>query len=112
MKVLTLDCLKRRRWSLANRCFHCLEEEGTIGHILIHCVKTIVLWNLVFSFFGVLWTLPSSIRDALLGWHGSFVGQRRKKVWWAAPWMERNRRAFENEEQSVQGLELAFLCNL
>ena len=79
-KVLTLDHLKRKGWSLANRCFICLEKEDTIDHILVQCVKTRVLWNLLFSLFSMLWILPSSIRDTLLGRHGSFVGKRRKKV--------------------------------
>ena len=78
--MLTLDRLKRRWWFLTNRCFLCLEEEETIDHIFIHCVKTRVLWNLLFSLLGVLWILPSLVRDTLLGWHGSFVGKRRKKV--------------------------------
>ncbi|RVW24664.1 putative ribonuclease H protein [Vitis vinifera] len=38
-KVLTQDQLKRRGWSLANRCFLCCDDEETINHILIHCPK-------------------------------------------------------------------------
>ena len=45
-KVLTLDQLKRRGWTLANRCFLCLVEEESIDHILIHCSKSKVLWEL------------------------------------------------------------------
>ena len=36
-KVLTLDQLKRREITFANRCFLCEEDEETIGHLLIHC---------------------------------------------------------------------------
>ena len=36
-KVLTLDQLKRRGMTFANRCFMCEEEEETIDHLLIHC---------------------------------------------------------------------------
>ena len=63
---LTLDHLKRKGWFLANRCFLCLEEEKIIDHILIHCVKTRVLWISLFSLFGVLW-IPHFVRDTLLG---------------------------------------------
>ena len=35
-KVLTLDQLKQRGWSLVNRCVLCLEEEETVDHILLH----------------------------------------------------------------------------
>ena len=36
-KVLTLDQLKRRGMTFANRCFLCEEDEETIDHLLIHC---------------------------------------------------------------------------
>ena len=52
-KVLTQDQLKRRGWNLANRCPLCCDEEETINHILIHCSKAKVLWDLLFSLFGV-----------------------------------------------------------
>ena len=65
--VLMLDRVKRIGWFLADRCFFCLEEEETIDHILIHCVKTRVLWNFLFSLFGVLWVLSFSVGDTLLG---------------------------------------------
>ncbi|KAJ9704212.1 hypothetical protein PVL29_002673 [Vitis rotundifolia] len=42
-KALTLNQLKRRGWTLANRCFFCLTEEESTNHILIHCMKTRVL---------------------------------------------------------------------
>ena len=47
------------------------------------------------------------------------MGKERKKVWFSAPlylfwivWKERNNRAFENEEHSVQQYKSFFLCNL
>ena len=50
----------------------------------------------------------ATVNEALLGWHGSYVGKKRKKVWRAAPlclfwtiWRERNIRSFENGEHSV-----------
>ena len=52
-KVLTQDQLKRRGWILANRCCLCCAEEESINHILVHCSKTKILWDLVFSLFGV-----------------------------------------------------------
>ena len=36
-KALTLDLVQKRGWSLANRCFMCLENEETIDHLLLHC---------------------------------------------------------------------------
>ena len=79
-KVLTLNQLQRREHLLVNRCFLCLSKVGTIDHLLLHCAKTRVLWNHFFSLFGVSWILSCSIKETLLGWHGSFVGKARKKA--------------------------------
>ena len=42
---------------MTNKCFLCLSKVETVDHLLLHCVKTRVLWNLLFSLFGVAWTL-------------------------------------------------------
>ncbi|KAJ9693543.1 hypothetical protein PVL29_009476 [Vitis rotundifolia] len=116
-KVLTLDQLKRRGWTLANRCFFCLAEDQSTNHILIHYTKTRVLWKLLFALFGVTWVLPCSVRETLLGWYGSFVGKKSaEKAWklallclfWAV-WKEINRIAFNNEEFSVHRLKYSFV---
>ena len=59
---------------------------------------------------------PSSIRETLLGWNGSFVGKKRKTVWRADPLCivrtvrkARNRIAFEDEVLSIQRLKTSFL---
>ncbi|RVW92361.1 LINE-1 retrotransposable element ORF2 protein [Vitis vinifera] len=84
------------------RCFLCLAEAETVDHLLLHCVMTRTLWNLLFSLFGVEWVLSGTVKDTLLGWHGAFVGKIRKKAWQMAPlcifwsvWKERNRWLLE-----------------
>ncbi|RVX10791.1 LINE-1 retrotransposable element ORF2 protein [Vitis vinifera] len=67
-KVLTQDQLKRRGWILANRCCLCCVEEETINHILVHCSKTKILWDLLLSLFGVNWVMPFSVKDTLSSW--------------------------------------------
>ena len=84
-KVLTLDQLKKRGWILANRCFLCCVEEESIDHILIHCTKARVLWELLFAIFEVNWVLPLSVRDTLLGCRGFNMDKKRRNVWKAAP---------------------------
>ena len=79
-KALTLDQLQKRGWALVNRCYLCQRHEESIDHILLHCVKTKTLWALLFSMFGVLWVLPATVKETLLGWNGSFVGKKRKGV--------------------------------
>ena len=83
-KVLTLDQVQKWGWSLANRCYLCLTCEEFIDHLLLHCEKIRVLWELFFVFFGVSLVLYLSVRDTLLGWHRFFVGKKCKKVWWAS----------------------------
>ena len=68
--------------------------------------------------FGVLWVLPSSVKEILLRWHDTFVGKKRIKVWRAISlclfwmvWKEINRIAFENEELSIQRMKYSFICN-
>ena len=105
-KVLTLDQVKKRGWALANRCYFCQVEEESIDHLLLHCEKTRVLWEMLFTLFGV----------SLFGWNGFFMGKKRKTVWRAGPlcifWTiqkTRNRIAFEDEVLSIQRLKTTFL---
>ena len=67
VKIITFDQLKRRGFSLANRCPLCQRSEETVDHLLHHYTMTRVLWDLFFSLFGVSWVLPASVRDSLLG---------------------------------------------
>ena len=57
-KVLTLDQLKRRGMTFANRCFMCEVEEETIDHLLIHCKSAKMLWDLFLSIDGFSWVFP------------------------------------------------------
>ena len=73
----------------------------------------------MFALFGVIWVLPYSVRDTLLGWHGINMGKKCRKVGKTTPlclfwvvWKERNRIAFENEELSIHRLKNSFVCNL
>ena len=104
---------------MANQCFLCLRHAESIDHLLLHCEKTRVLWELIFVLFGVFWVLSSLVKDTLLGWHGSFVGTKRRKVWQAIPlclfwmvWKTRNNIAFCNEVFSIQKLKRESVCFL
>ena len=117
-KILTLDQLKKRGWRIPNRCYLCKEEEETSDHILIHCLKAHLLWQLIFALFGIQWVLSCSVREVLLSWHESFVGKKRKKAWKAALlcmfwalWRERNRRAFDNFESTDQTIKISFFVS-
>ena len=47
-----LDRLKRIGIPIANRCFLCEEEEETIDHLLIHCSRAKLLWDLFLVIVG------------------------------------------------------------
>ena len=59
-------------------------REEIVDHLLLHCSKAKILWDLLLAIFGVSWVFPHTV-ETLLSWHGSFVGKRRKKAWMAAP---------------------------
>ena len=93
-----------------NRCFFVKSKRNQFDHVL-HCAKSRILWEM-FSLFGVVWVLHSTVREALLNWYGSFVGRKQKKVSKATPlcifwtlWKERNRQAFEDNKISDQKLK-------
>ena len=67
-RVLTLDQLKRRGMTFANRCFMCEEEEETIDHLLIHCKFAKMLWDLLLSIVGISWVFPNTVLHTLIAW--------------------------------------------
>ena len=118
-KVLTLDQLKHRGRALANRCFLCKEDEEDINHLLLHCKKVRMLWDLFLSIVGTSWVFLDSVIQTLLSWHGAPVGKKRKNIWIAAPlclfwtvWQNRNMVVFENRATSDQRTKFIFLSKL
>ena len=51
-----------------------------MGDDLLHCPKSRVLWELLFSLFGVFWVMPALVRDTLLGWRSSFLAKDKERV--------------------------------
>ena len=118
-KVLTLDQLKRRGRALANRCFLCEEDEEDINHLLLHCKKARMLWDLFLSIVETSWVFPDSVIQMLLSWQGAPLGKKRKNIWIAAPlclfwtvWHNRNMLVFENRATSDQRTKFIFLSKL
>ena len=100
-KVLTLDQLKRHGRALANRCFLCEEDKEDMNHLLLHCKKVRMLWDLFLSIVGTSWVFPDSVIQMLLSWQGAPVSKKRKNIWIAAPlclfwivWQNRNMLVF------------------
>ena len=68
------------------------------------------------SLFGVSWVFSFLVKETLLGWRGSFVGEKRKEVWQVGPlclfwviWKARNKIAFEDSVLSLQRLKTSFV---
>ena len=118
-KVLTLDQLKRRGRALANRCFLCEEDEEDINHLLLHCKKAKMLWDLLLTIVGTSWVFPNSVIQMLLSWQVATAGKKRKNIWMAAPvclfwtvWHNRNLLVFEDKATSDQRTKFLFLSKL
>ena len=78
-KVLTLDQLKRRGISLVNRCCLCEENEETIDHLLIHCSRAKILWDILLAITDFNWVFPRSVRQLLLAWQSVSVGKKKEE---------------------------------
>ena len=87
--------------------------------LLLHCVKTRSLWELLFSLFRVSWVIAGTVKDAILSWKGFLVGNKRRKVWPASPlclfwtmWNVRNRIVFEDEACALQRMKTSLVLLL
>ena len=49
-----------------------------MNHLLVHCSKARLLWDLMLTLVGVKWAFPLTATEILISWHGSFVGMNRK----------------------------------
>ena len=118
-KILTVDTLMKRGWSMVNRCNLYKDSEESIDHILIHCDRTRQLWTVLLTTFGLVWVFPVSVRNFLLEWKFKGLGKKKRAVWQLAPiclfwciWGDRNQRTFEDEELSHQSLRDLFIRSL
>ena len=52
-KTPTKSWAKQKGWSLASRCFNCLNDEESDCHIFFSCDLAFRLWNWILSHYGV-----------------------------------------------------------
>ena len=78
-------------------------------------------WRVMTLSLLLLWHLVGSPIFLLKGWHGSFVGKkkRKRKVWRTTPFCllwrirkEWNQRTFEREQCTIQALKDSFITNM
>ena len=73
--------LKGRGFFLANRFFFATPKKK-LSTIFFFIVQSHGFFGICFFYlFGVSWVLSYSVKETLLGWHGSFVLQVWKKTW-------------------------------
>ena len=115
--MLTLDRLLLRGVQLPNCCFLCGCEKENVNHILLHCIVTRALWDIIFGLIDINWVFPETVKEALISWRGLFVGKKRKKIWKSIPlcifwmvWKERNRLAFRGGGCSEYSKIKEFFC--
>jgi hypothetical protein len=105
-KILICDNLMRRGYVLTGLCCMCRRDWEKGDHLLIHCALARDLWCSILNSFGNLWVIPEKVVDLLFGWFNWFR-KHNSEVWNLVPlclmwtvWQERNRRTFEDAEQS------------
>ena len=115
-KILTHDQLRRRGWRMLNRCYTCKAAKEMRDHIMLHCPKASLLWQLVFALFHVQWVMHSSVRGVLLSWNSCSICKKRKKAWKVAPlcifWSIWKEKSFEDKESSNQTIKSSFFVYL
>jgi hypothetical protein len=79
-KILTEDNLRKQHVIVINQCCMCKKIEETVDHLLLHCDVASVLWNSLFSRFGMSWVMPRRVIDLLACWW-SFGRSRSAAVW-------------------------------
>lgn len=115
--ILTGDNLRRRRKIYVSWCFMCKGSGESTNHLLLHCPVARSLWNMVFSLFGFSWVMSRIVKELFLCWP-LYKRRRRIHIWESAPlgvcwmWKERNRRAFESIEGTLEQLKSSLLRTL
>ena len=75
----------KRQWIMyfnGSRCFLWEEYEENINHLLVHCKKVIMLWDLFLSIVGTSWVFPNSVIQTLLSWQGAPMVKNGKTFGW------------------------------
>ena len=66
---MTMDQLKRRGFSLANRCSFCGKDGENIERFLIHCPMIWDLWYFLLAALGIVWVTTLLMKDLIIGWN-------------------------------------------
>jgi hypothetical protein len=85
-----------------DRCCSCNKNGESVDRLLLHCDVASILWNNIFTRFGMSWVMSRRVIDLFACWWKS-GRPRSAAIWKMVPicilwcvWKERNRRCFED----------------
>ncbi|CAN1254304.1 hypothetical protein LINPERPRIM_LOCUS8604 [Linum perenne] len=107
-RILTLDVLQSRGFSLPNRCSLCSKHEESVSHLFLHCPFVYPIWSKVSSRLSICGPLPLEVSDLIAGWKGLNCDERLKPIstvilhsfLWHV-WLERNDMIFRDKVGSA-----------
>ena len=109
-KILTMNQLKKRGFSMTSRCPFCGEAKEAFEHLLIHCPNIWCMWSALFSLSGDCWVCHFLVKDMILGWPSLPLRKKVSKHWTTVPfclmwaiWKERNCKTRENSNFMKKG---------
>jgi hypothetical protein len=84
-KILTMDNLLKKNIIVTEWCCMCKTSGESIDHLSLHCEVAIKVWNMVCQLFGVMWVMPSRLKECLGSWRIQKGSSMVIQIWRMAP---------------------------
>ena len=68
VQILAVDNMRKRHVLVINWCCMCKRSAKMVDHLVLHCSSARELWSMVFSLFGIQWTMPKGVTELLACW--------------------------------------------
>jgi hypothetical protein len=67
-KIFTMDNLRKRHFTVVNRCCLCKSDGKTVDYLLLHSKVASDLGNTIFSRLRLSWVMPNNVGDLFACW--------------------------------------------